>query len=105
MAVLERPLRFATLNVRGLGARRKQCQLKRLVDEKEIDILGIQETKIESEDCTETMVRTFNSRFSVCVSHAVGTSGGCCLFVRNGIGIDVKNVVACETGRLVICDL
>lgn len=39
------PLRFATLNVRGLNMRKKQCQLQRLVYEQELDILAVQETK------------------------------------------------------------
>lgn len=98
------PLIIGTLNVRGLGARRKQCQLKRLMIEKELDVLCVQETKIEAEDKTNSMVNTFGNSFYACVSHAVGTSGGCCILIRSASGVLVKNVRSGESGRLVVCD-
>lgn len=101
--ILERSLRVGTLNVRGLSARRKQCQLNRLFVEKDLDIVAVQESKIESEDQTECMVRLFESRYNVCVSHAVGNSGGCLLFLRKSIG-NVEKVISCEIGRLIVCD-
>lgn len=100
----KKPLRVGTLNVRGLGERRKQCQLKRLLNEKEIDVLAIQETKIESEDRTDSLVKEFGNIYSVCVSHAVGVSAGCCIFLRNSTDLNVENVISCESGRLVLCD-
>lgn len=102
--VLEKPLRVGTLNVRGLSDRRKQYQLNRLFIDQELDIVAIQETKVESDERTQSMLRPFTSRYNVCVSHAVGTSGGCCLFLKDSIGITVESVVSCLTGKLVICD-
>ncbi|KAG0431349.1 hypothetical protein HPB47_021866 [Ixodes persulcatus] len=55
MVSLERPVRLATLNVRGLADRRRQRQLYRLVVEQDLDIIAVQETKVESEDRTEFM--------------------------------------------------
>lgn len=105
MIALKKPLSIATLNVRGLGERRKQYQLSRLLNEKGIDILAVQETKIESEERTDLMVRPFANRYSVCVSHALGTSAGCCLFVKNAIGIEIGKIYSCESGRQVTCEL
>lgn len=98
------PLRVATLNVRGLGARRRQYQLSRLFLEHDLDIVAVQETKVESVEQTDRMVQPFRARYNVCVCHSVGTSGGCALFLRNSLGIVEETVTVCETGRLVVCD-
>lgn len=104
MVSLERSLRIATLNVRGLAARRRQSQLYRLVTEQDLDIVAVQETKVESEDGTERMVRPFTTCYDVCVSHAIGTSAGCVLLVRQCLGAVIQTVTTCELGRLVVCD-
>lgn len=96
-------LRVATLNVRGLCSRRRQCQISRTLLENDVDLLAVQETKIESEEQTEQMVQIFRSRYNICVCHAVGRSGGCVIFIRNSIAV-VEKVSACDSGRLVACD-
>ncbi|CAN7976931.1 unnamed protein product, partial [Ixodes persulcatus] len=93
------------LNVRGLNERRRQRQLYRLVVEQDLDIVAVQETKVESEDRTEFMVRPFTTLYNVCVSHAVGTSAGCLLLVRQSLGATVQAVTTCDSGRFVVCDL
>lgn len=80
MKHFEIALRIATLNSRKLSARRRQCQLRRLFLENGLDVKAVQETKIESEEQTEQKVRQFESRCDICVSHAVGKSGGACIF-------------------------
>lgn len=67
-------------------------------------MLAVQETKVQGEAETESMVRRFTSRYFACVSHAVGTSAGCVLFVRKLQGLDVQTVTSCLSGRLVVCD-
>lgn len=105
MAVsLETALRVATLNVRGLSARRRQYQLSRLLLEDDLDVVAVQETKVESQEQKDRMVQPFKSRYNVCVCHAVGSSGGGALFLRNSLGIVVETVVVCDTGRLIVCD-
>ncbi|KAM7306544.1 uncharacterized protein ISCGN_010247 [Ixodes scapularis] len=101
---LEAALRVATITVRGLSARRRQCQLSRLFSENELDIIAVQETKIESQEQTDRMVRIFQNYFNVCVSHAVGFSAGCCLFIRRSIGVVETAVHSCGSGRFVYCD-
>ncbi|CAN7939878.1 unnamed protein product [Ixodes pacificus] len=101
---LESALRVATLNVRGLSARRRQYQLSRLFAEHELDIVAVQETKVESHEQTDRMVRPFQSLINVCVSHAVGFPVGCCLFIRRSVGIGETAVHSCSSGRLVYCD-
>lgn len=97
-------IRIGTLNVRGLTARRRQAQLSRLMLENDIDILAVQETKIESEEQTDKMVQVFKSRYNTCVCHGVGKAGGCLLFLRNSIGIVAQSVMSAQDGRLVLCD-
>lgn len=53
MTALCKPFRIATLNARGLSAKRKQNQLYRMVTERDLDVVAIQETKVESEDQTD----------------------------------------------------
>lgn len=105
MAVmLEAPLRVATPNVRGHAARRRQYQLSRLFAENELDIIAIQETKVESLEQTDRMVQPFRTLFNVCVSHAVGTSGRCCLFIRRSLDVAETAMLSCAYGRFVLCD-
>ena len=104
MVSLQSPVRIATLNVRGLSDRRRQRQLCRLAVEQDLDIIAVQETKVESEDKTNFMVRPFTARYEVCVSHAVGSSAGCLLLVRQSLGATVEAVTTCALGRFVVCD-
>lgn len=73
--------------------------------EQELDIVAIQETKIESQDQTDRMVLSFSSRYDVCVSHAVGTSAGCMLLIRQSLGAIVERVETCVFGRWIVCDI
>lgn len=75
------PLTFGTLNVRGLRSKRRQGQLLHLLRSRALDVIAIQETKIESDDDTAAAVAPFLSEYEVCVSHAIGVSGGCMIFV------------------------
>ncbi|CAN8031064.1 unnamed protein product [Ixodes persulcatus] len=45
------------------------------------------------------MVQPFRTLFNVCVSHAMGTSGGCCLFLRKSLGFVETAVISCAYGR------
>lgn len=97
-------IRIGTINVRGLGARRRQCQLSRLFLENDVDLIAVQETKVESVEQTEQIISHFRASYNVCVCHAVGTSGGCVLLLRNSMGIVEESVIASDDGRLVVCD-
>lgn len=50
------------------------------------------------------MVQTFRARYNVCVSHSVGGSAGCAVFLRNSVGIFEESVSVCERGRFIVCD-
>ncbi|KAM7314333.1 4-coumarate--CoA ligase 1-like [Ixodes scapularis] len=58
MVSLQSHVRVATPNVRGLSDRRRQRQLCRLAVEQDLDIIAVQETKVESEDQTKFMKLT-----------------------------------------------
>lgn len=96
---------FATLNVRGLASKKKQSQVYRLLLEENLDVLAVQETKVEGEEETGSMVLKFTSRYFATVSQAIGTSGGCVLFVRKLPGLVIENVFSCSSGRVVWCDI
>ncbi|CAN7938772.1 unnamed protein product [Ixodes hexagonus] len=57
---------------------------------------------MESETQTANMVRLFEARYDVCVNHAVGSSGGCLLFLK--FMVTVEQVISCDSGRFVLCD-
>lgn len=106
MAVrLERAVRFATLNVRGLSSRRRQYQLSRLIAEHDLDVIAVQETKVHREDETDRMVAPFSATYNVCVSHADGLSGGCAIFIKRSMGAVETSIRSSESGRFVVCDL
>lgn len=105
MALLtEATLRVATLNVRGLSARRRQCQLSRLLLENDLDLVAVQETKIENPEVADRMVSVFRPHFNVHFCHAVGSSGGCAVFIRNDFCSCVQTVESCQSGRLLVVD-
>lgn len=97
-------LRCATLNVRGLSERKRQSQVYRLFNERDLDVVAVQETKVETEQSTERMVGMFTPRYEVCVSHAVGSSAGCLILIRRSSGVLVQKVTSSLSGRLVSCD-
>lgn len=103
-ANLRTAIKVATINVRGLSSKRRQYQLNRLFLEDDINVIAVQETKIESQEQTDRMVQTFRTRYNVCVSHSVGASAGCALFLRNSVGIVEESVSVCDSGRFIVCD-
>lgn len=82
---LTQQLLFATSNVRGLRSLKKQAQLCRILSRHHLDFVAVQETKIESDDETERALRPFLSEYNVCVSHALGLSAGCFLFLKKSL--------------------
>lgn len=99
------PFHFGTLNVRGLRSKRRQVQLLHLLRNRKLDIAAIQETKIESDENTEVALSPFLSDYNVCVSHAVGVSAGCMLFVRKHLPCDLLHLFTDREGRLICCDM
>lgn len=98
-------LRVATLNVRGLNSKRKQCQLLQLMSLQQVDVLAVQETKLSGEEETEIALKPFLNDFEVCVTHATGTSAGCFLFLKQGTGLTAKALTTDREGRFIVCDL
>ncbi|XP_042144937.1 uncharacterized protein LOC120837149 [Ixodes scapularis] len=71
------PLHILTLNVRGLGSRRKQFQLLRLFEEEKVDVAAIQETKLSTDEGIAGALEPFLKDYEICVSqytHFQGTS-------------------------------
>lgn len=54
--------------------KKKQTLLKRILIEDEIDIIALQESKIENEEQADRMINMFKAYYDVCVCHAVGSS-------------------------------
>lgn len=99
-----RGFRIATLNVRGIALRKKQCQLKRLLLEESIDILAVQETKLANDEVIGTAVEMFLADYEVSVSHAAGNSGGCFLFLKKSLPLSDLSVVTDGEGRFILND-
>lgn len=90
--------------MRGLAAKKKQSQVYRLLVDQDLDVLAVQETKVAGEEETGGMVLRFTSKYFVMVSHAVGTSAGCIIFVKKLQGLVIQNYFSCVSGRVVSCD-
>lgn len=101
---LTQQLLFATLNVRGLRSLQKQAQLRRLLSRHRLDFVAVQETKIESDDETERALRPFLSEYNVCVSHALGLSAGCFLFLKKSLLCSAFSYHVDAEGRYIYCD-
>lgn len=101
---LPQKVTFATINVCGLRSKQKQVQLRRLLFSHHLDFVAVQETKIESEVDTERALRPYLSVFDVIVSHAVGLSAGCLLFLRKSLPYSSVAYNVDAEGRLIQCD-
>ena len=104
MSQLVDSVKFGTLNVRGMSTSRKQYQVRRILEDNDLDIFAVQETKVESEEDTARLVQPFQATFDVCVSHANGSSGGCLLFIRRSLNAHEYVITADSSGRLIVCD-
>lgn len=104
MAQLVDSVKFGTLNVRGMSTRRKQYQIRRVLEDNELDIFAVQETKVDSKEDTDKLVQPFQANFDVCVSHASGSSGGCLLFIRRALNPNDYDITVDNVGRLIVCD-
>lgn len=72
----ETTLRVATLNVRGLAGKKKQSQVHRLLTDHDIDVLAVQETKVDGEEETGSMVRRFTVDFTPLLATQLGHRPG-----------------------------
>lgn len=97
-------LTFATLNVRGLNLRRKQYQLQRMLVDEQPDFLALQETKMGEDESISRMLSPYLGRYEIAVSHAVGYSAGCFLFLKQSVRYTNLQVVTDECGRFISCD-
>lgn len=72
--------------------------------DQDLDVLAVQETKVDGEEETGSMVQRFTYKYYAAVSHALGTSAGCVLFVKKLPGLVIEGYFSCISGRLVVCD-
>lgn len=86
------------------GSGKKQCQLKRLLLDEQIDICAVQETKLSIDEQIAKALEPFLSTYQVCVSHAVGCSAGCFLFLKKTLPLTGLSIVTVNDGRFVLCD-
>lgn len=71
----------------------------------DLDVLAVQETKVDGDEETRGMMLRFTARYYAIVSRAIGTSAGCVLLIKKLPGLAVQNTFSCPSGRLVFCDL
>lgn len=97
-------LTLGTLNIRGLNSTRKQYQLLRLLHEEQVDFLAIQETKMSEEEQVTKALQPSLTSYEVCVTYAVGTAGGCFLFLKKSVPLSDVSLITDAHGRFIICD-
>lgn len=78
--------------------------MKRILLEEGIDVLAVQETKMSNDVRIGDALEPFLGDFEVCVSHAVGTSAGCFLFLKKALPLSMLSVVPDEAGRFILSD-
>ncbi|KAH8025422.1 hypothetical protein HPB51_007734 [Rhipicephalus microplus] len=64
-------------DVRGLASRKKQAQVYRLLIDQDIDVLSVQETKVEGEEETRSMVLRFTSKYYAIECNTSEATGVC----------------------------
>ncbi|MDD9361355.1 MAG: hypothetical protein PV344_00245, partial [Anaplasma sp.] len=62
------------------------------------------ETKMKSDNDIAVALRPFLSHYEVCVSHAVGFSAGCFLFLKKSVNLSNLHVTTDDRGRFILCD-
>lgn len=104
ICTLEPAITVASLNVRGFNMRKKQYQVQRLLESQKPDFLAMQETKMAEEEQVTNALKPFLSSYEVCVTHAVGLSGGCFLFLKKSLSLFELSVTTDMEGRFILCD-
>lgn len=79
-------------------------QLKRLLLREQLDFVAVQETKISTDEDTARALDPFLDTYEVCVSHAVGVSAGCFLFLRKALDYSSLSYSVDALGRFICCD-
>lgn len=97
-------IRISILNARGVPSRKKQTQLKRLLLEENIDILAVQETKLSCDERIGQSLQMFLLDYEASVSHSVGLSGDCFLFLKKTLPLSNLNVLTDTKGQFVMND-
>lgn len=95
-----------TLNVRGLSSPKRQYQLMQFLERfPDLDIIAVQEAKIECENETHRMIEThFMYLYDVVVSHAKLRSGGCLLLIKKSLPFTYVYHATDNEGRVVMLD-
>ena len=95
-------LKLCSLNVRGLGASDKRASVFLWFNEKDCDVIFLQETH----SSIATMSRWINEWGSRSVfSHGTTMSKGVAILFKSGCPIIINNSVIDENGRFIICDV
>lgn len=95
----------ATWNVRGVGERKNQFQLKYLLLDEYIDILAVEETKFPGCESISKELGPFLPNFEVCVSHAVGCVGGLLSFFKKSLRVEGLSIASDENGRYILAEV
>lgn len=98
------PMCVATLNVRGLRNVRRQWQLRHVLEQYNIDVLAVQETKISAARDADLALEVFRD-YNLYISPARGASAGCFLLIRKHLNHILTSLHVDGEGRLICCDL
>lgn len=99
------PVKYETLNVRGISARQRQNQLRRLLVNEGVGVLAIQETKLSIDENIAKALEPFLGMHEACASHAVGSSAGCLLFIKKSLPVTELSITIDDNGRFILCDV
>lgn len=76
--------------------------IKRFLFDENIDILEVQETELSDDDRIEEALEPFLSDYQICVTHAVGTAGGCFLLRKKSLPLSELRIMRDESGRFLL---
>lgn len=95
---------MATLNVRGLCSRKRQHHFQRLLLDESPDILAVQESKLSTEAQVDEALLPLLGSYEVCVSHSIGPSAGCLMFLKKQLPLSELTLSIDQCGRFIMCD-
>ena len=101
-AIMSEQIKFASLNVRGMGQTKRHKSIFNFIKSRKIDIIFMQETHVDS----DTVMGLWDHEWGSCTLHSIGTSqsAGVAILFNKQLKCEILYVEPDNNGRMLIAE-